>query len=125
MRRTLPLVAVLLAAPAHAGDDPWWGPDKALHLGVSAGVSLGAGWLLHQAKVPAPLELPLAFGATVLLGAAKEAADALGLGTPSWRDFTWDVVGALCGALLTLAAEAVERWLWPAPALQLAPGGRW
>jgi putative lipoprotein len=122
MIRTLPLLAVLLlAGSARAEADPWWGPDKALHLGVATGLSLSGGWLLHRAGMPPVAAAAVGAGLTLVLGAAKEAADALGLGTPSWRDFTWDVVGAVTGALLTLALEALERWLAPAPVLLLAP----
>jgi len=31
------------------------------------------------------------------LGALKEGADALGLGTPSWKDFLWTAVGGSLG----------------------------
>ena len=35
----------------------------------------------------------LAAAAGVGAGLAKEVADALGLGTPSWKDFLWDLLG--------------------------------
>jgi putative lipoprotein len=120
MPRALALTVLLLAGAARAEADPWWGPDKALHLGVAAGLSLSAGWVLHGLGVPAPLDAALGAGLTVLLGAAKEAADALGLGTPSWRDLTWDVVGAVTGALLALAVDALLTWLGPPPRPLLA-----
>ena len=51
MRRALGVAVVVVAlgvptaADAQADDDPWWGPDKALHLGVSAGLA-GGGYAL-------------------------------------------------------------------------------
>jgi uncharacterized protein YfiM (DUF2279 family) len=116
-------LVVCCGAAARAQTDPWWGPDKALHLGVSAGLSLGAGWILHRLGAPAPVDLAAGSGLALLLGAAKEGADRLGLGTPSWRDFTWDAVGCACGFLVGLALEALERWLSPARRLLLAPSG--
>ena len=40
-------------------------------------------------------------GATLALtaGAVKELLDLAGLGTPSWKDFVWDVLGAATGLL--------------------------
>jgi putative lipoprotein len=106
VRRGAPLVAALTVAlfvssapEAHADErrDPWFGPDKALHFGATFGLA-GAGYGLGAA---AGADRPgrLALGASIALGAGlgKEVADALGLGTPSWKDFTWDVLGTVLG----------------------------
>lgn len=89
----------LLLAPASAraqntpDPDPWWGTDKALHLGLSAAIT-GAGYGL---AVPVTDDVAgrAAIAASIGIGAglAKEVADALGLGTPSWKDLLWDVIG--------------------------------
>jgi putative lipoprotein len=77
--------------------DPWWGTDKALHFGACAVISAGAytiGADLMDARYKALL---LGAGAGIAAGAGKELADMAGLGDPSWRDFTWDVVGTVVG----------------------------
>jgi putative lipoprotein len=114
-------LALTLAQPASAQSDPWWGRDKSLHLGLSTGLALSTAWILGRLDVPPPLHLGAAAGLTLLLGASKELADSLGLGTPSWRDFAWDVVGCVCGLLLAVALEALARWIEPTPRLLLAP----
>lgn len=104
------LVVVALEKPVQAEEadvdaDAWWGRDKALHFGVSAGIATGAygvGTVLFDKRLDAAL-----FGGAVALGvgAAKEGADALGYGTPSWRDFTWDAAGTLVGVALGLGID--------------------
>jgi putative lipoprotein len=82
------------AQPAKTPDpDPWWGTDKALHLGISAGLT-GGGYALAAPFVD-DVAGRAAIAASVGIGAglAKEVADALGLGTPSWKDLLWDVIG--------------------------------
>lgn len=110
-------MALLVAAlPARA--DAWWGPDKALHLGVSVGLAATA-TAVTAAWIDAPLDRAIigALGA-FSLGLAKEVADGLGLGTPSLRDLAWDLVGCVVGAALVYV---VER-LFVAPLLEaLAP----
>src|SRR5262245_28071990 len=73
--------------------DPWWGTDKALHLGVSAGLT-GGGYAIATQLSPdiagrAALAASLGIGA----GLGKEVFDSLGYGTPSWKDFLWGVIG--------------------------------
>jgi putative lipoprotein len=77
--------------------DPWFGRDKALHFSVSAVIAAGTYTLAatqFQARYP---PLLLGAGVTLAVGAAKEGADALGAGDPSWKDFTWDVAGMIVG----------------------------
>ena len=101
---------------ARGADDPWLGPDKALHF--SAGFALSAGgYGLSSLAFDERLDRVLV-GAGVALGAgaAKELVDMAGLGSPSWRDFAWDAIGTGCGVLL---AWVVDRFLFgdqpPAP----------
>lgn len=114
MRRTalaLATTAVVLAAPSAlaADDDPWFGRDKALHFGVSAGVS-AAGYAVGTTFLPARAHcLALGVGAGVVVGAAKEGVDALGFGTPSMRDFAWDVAGSVVGAAAAWAVDLALR----------------
>lgn len=83
--------------------DPFWGPDKALHLGVSAAIT-GGGYGL-SCVIDQNVGARAAIAASIGIGAglAKEVADALGLGTPSWKDFLWDVIGT--GISLSLAVS--------------------
>jgi putative lipoprotein len=104
-------LAVGLAVPGSAeaapAVDPWWGPDKALHLGVSALIS-GAGYGVAAAVTDSrPLRLLVASGAGLLAGTLKELLDLAGLGTPSWKDFTWDVIGTLSGAFVALLLDVL------------------
>lgn len=93
---------------ATAKADDWWGPDKALHLGVSAAIA-GAGYGVASLLVDGRIDRSAAgllagFGA----GIVKELLDALGAGSPSLRDLTWDLVGTVAGTALALV---IERWL--------------
>lgn len=105
-------LAVLVVAPgsAVAADvDPWLGPDKALHFGASFAVAAG-GYAVGTAFLPARSHcLALGVGAGVVVGAAKEGADALGLGSPSIRDFAWDVAGSVVGAAAAWAVDLALR----------------
>ena len=102
------------ALEARANDaDPWFGRDKAAHFAISA--ALAAGGYAGGAAISDERWVPFASGTAIALGAgiAKEAWDATGRGDPSWRDFTWDVVGTatglavawLVGRLLDAATE--------------------
>jgi putative lipoprotein len=98
-----PLAAVLAGsilltstrAPAQTAPDPdpWWGPDKALHLGLSAAITGGGYGISTQITDEVGGRAALAAAAGIGAGLAKEVADALGLGTPSWKDFVWDLIG--------------------------------
>ena len=109
------LVAVTLfaARPARAADDDWFGRDKALHFSVSAILASGTyavSAAFFDARYP-----PLLLGAGVSLGAGvgKELADLAGMGTPSWKDLAWDVIGTVAGLAvaygLDLAIRGVSR----------------
>jgi putative lipoprotein len=89
-------ITVSHGASAEPRDD-WFGRDKALHFGISAGLA-GAGYAAGTALWRERWKAFAAGGALAIgAGAAKEAVDATGAGDPSWRDFTWDVAGAAVG----------------------------
>jgi putative lipoprotein len=95
---------------AQANDpDPWWGQDKALHFAVAgaiAGIGYGVGTEIFDHRWQcAALGGGLAIGA----GAAKELMDMTGVGDPSWRDFTWDVIGAAAGLGVAIVIDALVR----------------
>jgi putative lipoprotein len=98
--------------------DPWFGQDKALHFAVSAGIASGAYGLagLWQPSTEG-LRLVVGGSAALAAGAAKELFDlTTGLGTPSWKDFTWDVAGTAVGLAV---AWAVDRFVVQPLVLQL------
>lgn len=114
------LLALLWPARQVRADD-WFGPDKALHYGISVGLSAGgyaAGLALFDSREP---RLALGFGLAVTAGAGKELYDLAGHGDPSWRDFTWDLLGAATGALL---AWTIDILLSPARDPAPAPRSR-
>jgi len=104
-------IAVLMTAHTAraADDDPWFGRDKALHFAASATIA-GAAYGIAATQFDARWPRLLVGGATaVAVGAGKEGADALGLGDPSWRDFTWDVIGAVVGLAIAWGIDVAVR----------------
>lgn len=85
--------------------DPWWGEDKALHFGVSVGLSAG-GYGVSSLVLDERWQRATA-GATfsLTLGIGKELWDLSGHGNASYKDFAWDVAGTLVGTGLALAID--------------------
>ena len=80
--------------------------DKALHFGVSAGLA-GGGYAVSALLLGRPWQRAVAGGTfSLTLGAAKELYDLSGHGDPSWRDFTWDVIGTAVGLGVALLVDA-------------------
>jgi len=104
----LALAAALASRAAAASDpDPWFGPDKALHFGVSLGLAAG-GYAASSPWLESRGGRALAGGAfSLTLGAGKELWDLAGHGDPSWRDFTWDVLGTAAGVALAFGIDAL------------------
>lgn len=107
------LVGALLR-PAGAAEDSWTGTDKALHFGISTALAAGS-YGLGVALWPEPDErwkaALLSTGVTLGAGGAKELADLAGLGNPSWKDFTWDVIGLAVGLGLAFTFDlALRGW---------------
>jgi putative lipoprotein len=124
MRRSLlaPVAAAALiagAAPARAAPpdpDPWFGRDKGLHFAMS---SLITGASYGGAAIASPdLRVRIAFGAGIGLaaGVAKELFDLAGLGHPSWKDLTWDIVGVAVGLGVSVTLDLAIRGPHPAAA---------
>lgn len=96
------LLTVVLASGvsvAQTDPDPWFAPDKALHFAASFGIAsvgyTGAAFFTEDVGV----RLLVGGGLAVTAGALKELLDLAGLGTPSWKDFVWDLLGAATGLL--------------------------
>jgi putative lipoprotein len=94
------VLGVLLGSGPSLAQDSWLGPDKALHFAFSATIAgggyAGAAFLSDDVGV----RLLVGGGLSLSAGALKELIDLAGFGTPSWRDFTWDVIGAATGLLV-------------------------
>jgi putative lipoprotein len=115
VRRFLPVVVAILlasvATPARAqDDDPWLSRDKALHFDVSAGLAaagygISAGWLV-DARWKA---IAIGGGVALAAGAGKELVDATHVfgGDPSWKDFTWDVIGTVAGLAIAWGIDVL------------------
>jgi putative lipoprotein len=102
------LISSLVSGSARASDtDPWFGPDKAVHCGVSVVLAAG-GYAASSIWLDSRNERALAGGAfSLTLGAGKELWDLSGHGDPSWRDFTWDVIGTAAGVALAVGVDAL------------------
>lgn len=81
-------------------EDPWLGPDKALHYSLSAGLAAGGYGLAALGTDSRPLRLGIGFGGALALGVGKELYDAVGPGQASGKDLVWDALGAATGALV-------------------------
>lgn len=118
MKRVLAVGALVafgsIANDARADDDPWLGHDKFLHASVSgtlANLTYAGGTQLFDARGSALLA---AAGVTLAIGAAKETIDLTGAGDPSWKDFTWDVIGTAAGLAIAYAMDLFVRGTEPA-----------
>lgn len=104
------LASFLVAWPAQAqapSEDPWLGPDKTLHFSVSAVISSSGYGVAAALEQDRPLRLVVGGALGVSAGVAKELADLAGLGHPSWRDLTWDLMGVATGLLLGFAIDVL------------------
>lgn len=99
---------LLGSAEARASDpDPFWGRDKALHFGVSVGLSAG-GYALGALVWDKPWQRALGGAAfSLAAGVAKELWDLSGHGDPSWKDLAWDCIGTGVGVSGALAVDVL------------------
>jgi putative lipoprotein len=101
--------ALTLTRPAAAQDnDPWIARDKAFHFDASAGLAalgyaVSAGWIV-DARWKA---IAVGGGVAIAAGAGKELLDATHAfgGDPSWKDFTWDVLGTVAGLAIAWSVD--------------------
>jgi putative lipoprotein len=106
--------AILRPAPARAQDpDPWLGRDKLLHFGASAVIAGGSYGIATTFVRPRWGALLLGGGVSLAAGTTKELLDMAGLGSPSWKDFAWDVLGTIAGLGVAWGIDLLVR---PGPA---------
>lgn len=117
----LALATFVTALPAQADPpvDPFFGADKAKHFTISAALA-ASGYGLSALAIQGPKNRAVV-GATfsIGIGYSKEVLDAVGFGTPSWKDFVWDVIGSGVGIGLAVALDAAFS-----PAATVAPAPR-
>ena len=70
---------------------------------AAAGYGVSAAWLV-DARWKA---LAIGGGIALAAGAGKEIVDATGVfgGDPSWKDFTWDAIGAVAGLAIAWGVD--------------------
>jgi len=102
----LATVATTSFARADPPVDPFFGVDKAKHFTISA--ALAASGYGLSAIVIDDRKNRVVLGATFAIGVgySKEVLDAVGFGTPSWKDFVWDLLGSGVGVGLAVALDA-------------------
>lgn len=118
------LTAALLTTDARADDDPWLAHDKFLHATVSgtlANLGYAGATQLFESRGAALLA---AAGFTIAVGATKETIDLVGAGDPSWKDFTWDVIGTAVGVVLAFSMDLMVRGVGPKKPFVSIPSGR-
>ncbi len=93
------------ASTAGSAGDPWWGRDKALHLGLSAGLA-AAGYGVSSIWFDPAWQRASAGAAFALtIGAGKELADWAGYGDPSYKDMLYDLAGTSLGVMLAYLVD--------------------
>ena len=105
---------IACADPANA--DPWFGRDKLIHFSASASLAIvgyaGASMLTENR----PTRVGAGAALAVSAGVAKELWDLDGHGDASWRDLSWDLIGAATGLLVSVGVDwAVHRMFQPPP----------
>lgn len=115
----LALFVTAIPAKADPPVDPFFGADKAKHFTISAALA-ASGYGLSALAIKGPKNRAV-MGATfsIGIGYSKEVLDAVGFGTPSWKDFVWDVIGSGVGVGLAVALDAAFS-----PAAVAAPAPR-
>ena len=117
-RCALPIAVTLvtLTSASARAEDSWWGADKALHFGATASIAGGGyalGALAWDGYAP---RIALGTGLGLGAGIGKEVLDAAGLGDPSWKDLTWDLIGTAVGVGISVSIDLAIRGPSPAAA---------
>jgi putative lipoprotein len=113
---TTTLAAPRIARADSANADPWFGRDKLIHFAASGSLAIvgyaGASMLTENR----PARIGVGAALAVSAGVAKELWDLDGHGDASWRDLSWDLIGAATGLLVSVGVDwAVHRMFRPPP----------
>jgi putative lipoprotein len=113
---TMMLAGAQVARADSANADPWFGRDKLIHFSAAGSLAVvgyaNASMLTENRPLRAGAGAALAVGA----GVAKELWDLDGHGDASWRDLSWDLIGAATGVLVAAGVDwAVHRMFHPPP----------
>jgi uncharacterized protein YfiM (DUF2279 family) len=104
----VPLLSAKVGVAEPQPTDRWWARDKAIHGSVSAMLA-GDGYAVASASTESPALRAVCGSAFALsLGLAKEFSDQARGRVFSWRDLTWDALGAATG---TTVALLIDRYL--------------
>jgi uncharacterized protein YfiM (DUF2279 family) len=103
------LAGVVIGLARDVGaEDRWLARDKAEHAAASAAIGAG-GYALAATVTERPKwRVILGTSAAVGAGTAKELWDK-SHGEASWRDFSWDVIGASAGVAIAWAVDRAFR----------------
>ena len=98
---------LFVTKPADAWASDVFGPDKALHFGVSFSLA-AAGHVFSTALVERETSRALIGAAfAIVVGGGKELFDLAGFGDASGWDFAFDVLGAVTGAFFAYAIDLI------------------
>src|SRR5437764_7765386 len=95
------LTATLAGSPNARADsanaDPWFGRDKLVHFAASGSLAVVGYAGASMFTEDRPLRIGAGAALAVSAGVAKELWDLDGHGDASWRDLSWDLLGAATG----------------------------
>lgn len=92
--------------PLRAADaDPWFGHDKLLHFEATTSLAMVGYAGAAMITVDRPTRVGAGAALALGVGIGKELWDLDGHGDASWRDLTWDLIGATTGVLLATAID--------------------
>lgn len=95
------ILLLLLPGLAWAKQDPWLGPDKFQHFGVSALIGATATGIARQHQSTGCDAPWIGVSVVMLIGAAKETRDLLwDHKIWSYKDMVWNLAGGLAGSFL-------------------------
>lgn len=113
---TATLAGPRIACADSPNADPWFGRDKLIHFSASASLAVVGYASASMLTENRPTRIGAGAALAVSAGVAKELWDLDGHGDASWRDLSWDLVGAATGLLVSVGVDwAVHRMFRPPP----------